>query len=367
MDSLFINLFFLVCAFLLTYYIVPRIRGVVEFKRLMDDPNERSSHSTITPTLGGIAFYITIVIGLYFIAPYDGYNFGISLMPGLTILFITGLKDDLVSLSPISKILAQIAASAFVLYSGLVETSEFHFFGIQNKWIFYPLLSFLMITLINAYNLIDGIDGLATIVGIVIVSVFSIVFYFIEDQFFFILTLVLIGCLLAFLRFNLSDKQKIFMGDTGSLLIGFMISVLTVRFLSISAINVTKLPFKLENLPFIAIAVLIVPLFDTARVFTIRVLNKKSPFSPDRNHVHHILIDLGFSHKKSSFFIGVLNAFFVVVFLVLGSEYTNIGIIIGLVIAILVFLYVIYLFDRRYANLKRKSKVRKFKKKILKK
>ena len=124
----------------------------------------------------------------------------------------------------------------------------------------------------------------------------------VKEYFYVLLCLTLNGSLMAFLRYNLSDDKKIFMGDTGSLIVGFIISVLTLKFLALSPDSYSDLPFLLENIPLIAIGILIVPLFDTARVFTIRLANKKSPFSSDRNHTHHILVDyLKVSHQQASF------------------------------------------------------------------
>ena len=127
-----------------------------------------------------------------------------------------------------------------------------------------------------------------------------------------LLCLSLNGCLLAFLKYNLSSVEKIFMGATGSLNVGFIISTVTLYLLALSEESYDNLPFLIENIPLIAISVLIVPLFDTARVFTIRMVNKKSPFSADRNHTHHILVDyFKISHEKASYIIGAFNLIFV--------------------------------------------------------
>ncbi len=132
---------------------------------------------------------------------------------------------------------------------------------------------------------------------------------------------------MAFFGFNVSSDRKIFMGDTGSLIVGFMISILTLKFLALTPDAYTELPFLLENAPLIAISILIVPLFDTARVFAIRIANKTGPFSADRNHTHHVLIDYwGLTHKQASFIIGCFNLVFVVLFIVLGSKAENLGI-----------------------------------------
>lgn len=222
----------------------------------------------------------------------------------------------------------------------------------------------MMVTIINAYNLIDGIDGLAAMVGIVILIIYATIFYMTNDYFYFLLSLTLNGCLIAFLKFNLApidSNKKIFMGDTGSLIVGFIISVLTLKFLALSPDSAKQnLPFLIENIPLIAISILIVPLFDTARVFTIRLASKRSPFSADRNHTHHILIDyFKMSHRKASLIIGGFNLIFVYLFIILGSSSYNSWLITILVITVILLGYFFYKYDYSFANIKRKIRLRK--------
>ena len=329
----------------------------------MDAPNSRSSHLKITPTLGGVAFFYTLVLALFFLKDWDVNDESIYLIPGLTILFIIGLKDDLVVLSPISKLLAQLAAIIFVLSNdSFIIHSLNGFFGIYEipVYVYYLIGAFMMLTIINAYNLIDGIDGLAAIVGIVILIIFTTIFYMTEEYFYVLISLALNGCLMAFLRFNLSDDKKIFMGDTGSLIVGFIISILTLKFLALSPDSLKDLPFALENIPLIAIGILIVPLFDTARVFTIRVANKKSPFSSDRSHTHHILIDyFNLSHKQASFIIGGFNLMFVYLFILLGSSSRNFWLITVLVLISIILSYFFYRFNYSFSNLKRRIRFKR--------
>jgi len=145
------------------------------------------------------------------------------------------------------------------------------------------------------------------------------------------------------------------MGDTGSLIVGFIISILTIKFLALKPYAYAELPFLLENAPLIAIAILIVPLFDTARVFTIRIANKRGPFSPDRNHVHHVLIDFwGLSHKQASFLIGCFNLLFVVLFVILGSTAKNLWMVLTLVSSVIILGYVFFKYNYNFTTLKQK-------------
>jgi len=345
-------------SFLLTYLTIPKIIKIVEYKRLMDDPNKRSSHSLKTPTLGGVSFYYTLVFVLFFIHGRDIMDEAIYIIPGLTILFMTGLKDDLVVISPGAKLIAQVIAVAFILVNPSFTIHSFN--GFLNVYeipyyLYLIIAGFIMVTIINSYNLIDGIDGLASIVGIVILMIYTTIFYTTGEFFFALISISLNACLLAFFGFNISSERKIFMGDTGSLIVGFVISVLTLKFLALTPDAYDGLPFLLENAPLIAISILIVPLFDTARVFAIRIANKKGPFSPDRNHTHHVLIDFwGLSHKQASFIIGCFNLVFVVLFIVLGSKAENLGMVIFLISAIIILGYVFFKYNYNFTTLKQK-------------
>lgn len=359
-------------AFIVTYLTIPKIISVVEYKRLMDNPNHRSSHSNKTPTLGGVAFFYTLVIALFFIKGWNSFDEGMYIIPGLTILFIIGLKDDLVVLSPGAKLIAQICAIAFVLVNeGFTIYSLNGFLNINEipYYLYIVIGGFMMLTIINSYNLIDGIDGLASVVGIVIMVIYTTIFYLTEEYYYALIAITLNASLMAFLGFNISSDRKIFMGDTGSLIVGFIISVLTLKFLALKPHTYTDLPFLLENAPLIAISILIVPLFDTARVFAIRIANKKGPFSPDRNHTHHVLIDYwGLSHKQASFIIGCFNLLFVMLFIVLGSTAKNLGMVIMLVSVVVILGYIFFKYNYNFSTLKQKiilkRKVKKLKSKV---
>ena len=345
-------------AFLLTYLTIPKIIGVVEYKRLMDNPNQRSSHSSRTPTLGGISFFYVLVFALFFIKDRAIFEETLYIIPGLTILFIVGLKDDLVVLSPGSKLIAQALAIVFVLVNPSFTIESLNgFLNIYDipYYLYLGIAGFLMITIINSYNLIDGIDGLASMVGIVIMMIYTTIFYMSGEYFFALISITMNACLMAFFGFNISSNKKIFMGDTGSLIVGFIISILTLKFLALKPESYEGLPFLLENAPLIAISILIIPLFDTARVFTIRIANKRGPFSPDRNHTHHVLIDYwGLSHKQASFIIGCFNLIFVVLFIILGSKARNLGMVIMLVGVVILLSYIFFRYNYNFTSLKQK-------------
>lgn len=349
-----------VCSFLVCNYLTPKIRNLMLSKNLAAHPNQRSSHDVPTPNLGGIAFYVVLMISLYFIASfdyrgaqilnpsYDPANIIVALIPGLTILFIVGLKDDIIALAPLSKLLAQLlAAILFVYHYSKSINNLYGFMGIEdlNPILAGAIAVFILVAVINAINLIDGIDGLAATASIIMFGAFGVAFYAINHIFLFSVCIVMIGTLLAYLRFNLSSTQKIFMGDTGSMILGFMLGVMAISFLSLDPKDLAKMPIRGENLPIVTGAILIIPFFDTVRVFIIRLSKRKNPFKPDRSHIHHIIIDkFNISHRKASFVLGISNFVIILLISFLAATANNLILLtffIGLLILFTVFFFII--------------------------
>jgi UDP-GlcNAc:undecaprenyl-phosphate GlcNAc-1-phosphate transferase len=344
-------------SFLLTYFVIPKIIGVAIYKQLMDKPNIRSSHINQIPNLGGISFYITYMFGIYFLSKIYPSNFSSALILSLLILFFVGLKDDLVILSPVTKLIAQSISVSIILFESNFHVTNLHgLFGIHEISIFIslPFSMLIMLTIINSFNLIDGIDGLAASIGIFIFSCMGVIFYFLEMNYELGICFIIVGSLIAFLRYNMSVKQKIFMGDTGSLIIGFLIATIIIRLLAIDDVKIDKLPFLPQNLLLVIISILIVPLFDTLRVFLIRLSKGISPLKADRNHIHHILIDyMKLSHRKSTFFISIGNSIFTLLLINLCSFFNSF--IISIVLIIIVTM-LFYLFNKmNFSNLKSKK------------
>ena len=309
--ELFILLVFLL-TFGLTFYLIPKVLWVSQEKNLMASVNERSSHSKAVPTFAGVAFYISIILVLTILQSLRLTYAGNHLIAAMTILFMVGLKDDLVISTARVKLVGQITAACFLIFSPELELTNLHgFLGLHQIALpfGYLIKAFLVLALINAYNLIDGIDGLAAIVGIVISSIYTVIFYYMKEPFFALVSISLSGVLTAFLRYNFSrGRNKIFMGDAGSLLVGLILAFLSLKFLVMEPLApLNSLGYSSGNRILFLACILFVPAFDTLRVIIIRKMNGLSPFSPDRNHAHHVLIDLGLSHKKASFSLGLLN------------------------------------------------------------
>lgn len=346
----------LIGSFALVIYLIPKIRYIVERRKLTDDPDQRSSHKISTPSMAGVSFFITLIFVLILINVWDIDGIGINLIGALTIIFALGLKDDLIVSTPKAKIGGEILAIFFILFCNCMQiTSLEGFLGIYNipLVISYALSILMILTIINSYNLIDGIDGLASTIGIAIFSVFGFIFFMTGLYFYAMICLSLLGILLAYLRYNLSSTKKIFMGDTGSLIMGFCIGFLSLKFFSMDASLLTGLSFMPENKLVVIAALLFIPLFDTFRVIGVRLINKKSPFSPDNNHIHHILIDSGLSHFKASLFLGFLSLGLSILFIYL-SFYLNSFQMLGILITSSLLLLAI--FDRLKNNVKSENK-----------
>jgi UDP-N-acetylmuramyl pentapeptide phosphotransferase/UDP-N-acetylglucosamine-1-phosphate transferase len=284
---------------------------VAEKKKLYDIPDERKLHTDPVASLGGVGIFAGFLLAsLLSIQGYLNPEFQYFFAAALVIFFL-GLKDDLMILSASKKFIGQIIAASILIHLGGIRLDSMHgLFGFETVSEGFGLaLSYLtIIVVINSFNLIDGVDGLASSLGILSMVVFGIYFFLIGQQAYALLSFSLGGSLVAFLIFN-HQPAKIFMGDSGSLMIGLVNSILVIKF-----INVANAPLVAVPVPAavaVGFAILIVPLLDTLRVFSIRILNGRSPFTPDRNHVHHLLLDRGLSHSAVTFTCVSINIGFI--------------------------------------------------------
>ncbi|MCX6232212.1 MAG: MraY family glycosyltransferase [Bacteroidetes bacterium] len=298
-----------ITAFVISYLSVKPIIVLSHAKGLTDLPGDRTSHNKPTATLGGIAIFSGFIFTALLFLPAGSLLEFRYIAAGVMLMFFIGVKDDIFVTAPLSKLGAQIVAAIILVDFANIRLSSLHgFLGITNieyHWSLY-LTIFVVIVIINAFNLIDGIDGLAAGIGIVTSATFGIWFYLTEQYGFSFLTIALIGALLGFLRFNLFSKDnKIFMGDTGSLVLGYLIAVFAIQF-NQSNIDISGY-YHIIASPAVSFSILIIPMFDTMRVFIIRILRKQSPFKADKSHMHHKLLELGFSHATSTLILVLSN------------------------------------------------------------
>lgn len=305
-------------SFLLTFLMFPVFIKFFKRRNFLDDPGGRKIHTVKTPAMGGLPIFIGFSISILIWAPFDVLREVKYVLSALSIMFIIGFRDDLINLRAYQKLVGQIAAAMIIVaVCDIRFTSLYNLFGLTEipLVISYSLSLFTIIVITNAYNLIDGIDGLSGSVGIISTLFFGL-FFFLNGQLgFALISLSLCGALLAFLNYNWAPS-KIFMGDTGSLFIGFFLSIVTIKFIDFNFLTLNK-QFAFGGSIGTAVAILILPLADTFRVFVKRVLKGKSPMHPDRTHVHHILLRLGCNHAQATGILVTVNIIFVLLALVL--------------------------------------------------
>jgi UDP-N-acetylmuramyl pentapeptide phosphotransferase/UDP-N-acetylglucosamine-1-phosphate transferase len=301
-------LFGYLAALSITYFSIPSIVTLAQSKGFYDMPNGRTSHLQATPYLGGVAVFTGLILSTVIIAGMGFEHDLMYIIAGLVILLFIGLKDDMLMINPLNKLMGQITASGIIIVLGDIRISSFHgTFGLETIPYISSILFtiFVFIVIINGINLIDGIDGLAAGVGIVISTTLGVWFYLAGFTHYSVMCFSLVGSLMAFFYYNVfSKKNKIFLGDAGSLMIGLTVSIFVIRFLNYQTIS---LEYNIHSAPAIAFGIFIIPFFDTLRVFLLRITQGRSPFSADRQHIHHILLDLGYSHVQSTFILIISN------------------------------------------------------------
>ena len=298
-------------SFIVSFLAIPIVIQVAETKNLYDIPDERKLHTKKIASLGGVGIFAGFIIASLLsiqghLNPEFQYFFAAAI-----VIFFLGLKDDIVVLSASKKFIGQLLAASILIHLGDIRLdSMYGVFGIEQLPAGFGLaLSYLtIIVIINSFNLIDGVDGLAASLGVLSTVVFGIYFFAIDYQAYALFAFAMAGSLVAFLIFN-HHPAKIFMGDSGSLMIGMVNAILVIKFINVAHDPFVAIPVH-SSVAF-GFAVLIVPLLDTLRVFSVRILNAKSPFTPDRNHVHHLFLDRGLSHAAVTFSLVLINIGFI--------------------------------------------------------
>ncbi len=285
-------------AFLITFFAIPVIIQIARDKKLFDEPDERKVHKVVIPTLGGLGIFAGFIIAMLMGVPLNVSGEIQYFAAASIVIFFLGMKDDILIISASKKLIGQLIAAGIIIRFGGVQLTNMHgFLGIYElPHIASVILTmFTVVVITNSFNLIDGIDGLAGSLGFLTATVFGTYFFMNGQSAYAVMAFSLAGSLISFLIYNFSPA-KIFMGDTGSLLLGLINSILVIKFINLA--GTTDIPYPLESSPALGFAILILPLFDTLRVFGLRLLDRRSPFSPDRNHIHHFLLDLGLSHRQ---------------------------------------------------------------------
>jgi len=319
-------------SFTITFLAIPAVINVAEMKKLFDMPDARKVHNAPITPLGGLGIFAGFIFGCLLTVHFNQYPELQYFIAASFVIFFLGLKDDILIISPVKKFIGQVLAAFIIVYYGNIQIRSMHgFLGIyQLPEMFSLLLTyFAVIVVINSFNLIDGIDGLAGSLGLLSTTIFGSYFLFIGMLPYAVIAFALSGSLLAFLIFNF-QPAKIFMGDTGSLLVGTINAILVLKFINIAGTGDVRFPIPAT--PAVGFTILMIPLLDTLRVFGIRILHRRSPFSPDRNHIHHLLLDRGFSHRTITLLLVAVNA--VMIALVFMARSVNCTILLFSIFAI---------------------------------
>jgi len=306
-----------ISAFLVTFIIMPVLINVLTKQQLLDIGGRRKIHKGFVPSMGGIAIFLGFLFSSLVWIPFGELAFYRYFCAAAVILFITGMRDDLTPLSPRGKLVMQLLATCMVVWGGggnmgIRIVSFYGFLGIGELPLFvsYLLSIFAIIVITNAFNLIDGLDGLAGLIGLIALTLMVGWFLLVRDgqNHTWAMALLLIGFIggiVAFLCYNW-HPASIFMGDTGSLLLGFVLAVGTIKFLQINGDPHFVSLYKINAPISMAIALVIIPLFDTGRIFLLRISQGRSPFSPDKLHIHHMLLRMGLTHSQVALVLGGL-------------------------------------------------------------
>ena len=342
-------MFFVMMAFLvsvlMSWVTIPRIVIISKIKRLFDTPDDRKSHTEAIPRLGGISFFpitmfsFSLMLGLRY---YNGLEVpfameGVMLTEfffmtaGMFMIFFVGLGDDLVGISYRYKFLVQITSAVTLAYAGLSFDNLYGLFGVHQipEWLGAVITLIFTVFVVNAFNLLDGVDGLCSGISTIILSLLGCWYIYMELYVYAMLAFSMVGVVLVFFQYNVLGKRlKIFMGDTGSLTLGYAVVFLLLKFLKIETVADPDV-YHINNSLAILIGLLFVPMFDTLRVALSRMTRGKSPFEPDQTHMHHKLLHMGFSHLQSTAILLVAEILFITLNIILSE-------VIGLNISIIV-------------------------------
>ena len=309
-------------SFLISFLLFPVVIKIFKKLNWYDQPGTHKIHSATTPSMGGIAILIGTMLALLMSLPLQQWVSMKYFFMSIILMFLIGLRDDVLALTPRQKLLSQFLPVFVLVFLDDLLLVSFYEMG-DGQLFLIPITYFIslltVVIISNGYNLIDGIDGLAGTVGVLVLTFFGCWFYAADQNFLSLVALCFAGALFAFLMFNW-QPSSIFMGDTGALTIGLVLSFFAIRFInlnySLPATHAAKFTSSIST----AVCILIIPIFDTLRVIILRLSKFQSPFHADQNHIHHRFLGLGLSHAGAVKWIGGINLVFIILALALKDR-----------------------------------------------
>ena len=295
--------------FFFGFLLMPFVLKFARKKNLVVRPNKRTSHNGTVPNIGGLNIFCSLLLIFVILLIFNKLLPSFLLLPfffGFCLMFVVGFIDDRLVLSAVWKLVGETLCAFFlIVWSDIRLTSLYGIFGIYELplWASYLISYFVFILIVNALNLIDGIDGLASGLGIFYSLFFGIWFHLAGYNYFALFCFACVGSLLIFFLYNVFGRsnRKIFMGDSGSLVLGYLMTFFVIEFLEINTKHLISESYVFTAAPVSVICLLFVPLFDIFRVAFTRMKKGISPFTPDKNHVHHLLLRLGLTHRQVTF------------------------------------------------------------------
>lgn len=322
-----------ITSFVIAFLIVPVIIKYSLRKNLGDIPGRRKIHKKVTPSMGGIAIFVGFFTSSLIWIDIQGWGYIKFILVALFVIFFIGVRDDLVPLKAMVKLIGQIMAASLVIF--LFDLRIKTFYGLFGLYELPAIVSYIVtymtiIVITNSFNLIDGLDGLAGTIAIVALLAFGVWFFLVDQPIFSILSFSMLGSIFAFLIFNW-EPSEVFMGDTGALVIGMMLAILTIYFINVNYNLPAMTPYKFNGSVGTAACIIIIPLVDTLRIVILRLSKGQSPFLPDKSHVHHAIMRLGMSHSQTTLILASVQIIYIGL-AVLFNAYADIYVISGLLV-----------------------------------
>ena len=327
-----------ITSFVIAFLIVPVIIKYSLKRNLLDIPGRRKIHKKVTPSMGGIAIFFGFFLSSLIWIDFTMWSEIKFILVALFVIFFIGVRDDLVPLRAVLKLVGQIlAASLLILLFDLRLHSLYGILGITDlpNSVSYVFTIFTIIIITNSFNLIDGLDGLAGTIAIIALFSFGTWFFLVGDTTFAILSYTMLGAVFAFLIFNW-EPSEVFMGDTGALVIGMLLAILAIHFINVNYELPLESPYKFLSSIGTAACIIITPLVDTSRIIILRLIKRKSPFKPDKSHIHHAIMRLGKTHSQTTLILAATHCFYIAMAIALrdlSERYVLLGVV-GLSIAL---------------------------------
>ncbi|WP_164076155.1 glycosyltransferase family 4 protein [Flavimarina sp. Hel_I_48] len=326
-------------AFIISIITLPEIIKVIMGREVFDTPGGRKLHVGNIPTMGGAAIFVGFILSALVWVPMENLGTFKYLFFALILLAFTGIRDDMVALSSLNKFIVQLLAACVVVGLGGVSINSFYTFGIDfafPEWLSFAISVFVIVGLTNSFNLVDGIDGLAASIALVCILFLGVWFYMTGFTNLALVCGAMCGAVLAFICFNW-HPAKIFMGDTGSLFVGFFCAVVLIIFLNKNQELPSTEILKIKNSVSLAMVLFIYPIFDTSRIMLIRLSQRRSPFAPDKLHIHSLLLRLGLKHHQISIIVGVSSVLGILLCLILDNYVLDsIAVLIGFLCCLII-------------------------------